>query len=297
MAEGFDAQIAGLARRQRGYATRRQLLNLGLGSDAISYRVEHGRLIPVYAGVYAVGHLPTLPQDRAYGAVLACGEGAVLSHGTAATVWGAFKRWEVPFEVTARAAHRRRGIRVHRAALTRRDITVQLGLHVTSPARTVLDIAPRLSEKALTRAVNDLRQARYLWLADMADVIERFPRAPGARRLLPFVERPTGPTRSEFEDTFPKFCERFGLPVPVVNTWVHGFEADAFFPEHRLIVELDGWDFHSSHASFISDRERDTALLALGFQTVRITWERLKLEPEKEARRLHAILARCPAVA
>src|SRR5437588_7725733 len=136
MAEPIDRRIAALAKRQRGHVKRGQLLAMGLGAEAIRYRIKIGRLIPAYAGVYAVGHRPTLPPDRAYGALLACGPGAVLSHGTAAAAWGVFKRWEVPFEVTAPCVHRRRGMRVHRASLERRDITVQLGLRVTSAART-----------------------------------------------------------------------------------------------------------------------------------------------------------------
>jgi Transcriptional regulator, AbiEi antitoxin len=88
MADSIDRLIAELAGRQRGYVKRRQLLAAGLGAKAIDYRVRIGRLIPIYAGVYAVGHVPTLPQDRAFGALLACGPGAVLSHGSAATLWG-----------------------------------------------------------------------------------------------------------------------------------------------------------------------------------------------------------------
>src|SRR2546421_8592558 len=137
MADQIDRRMSALAGRQRGYVTRTHLLAVGLGPEAIRYRIKSGRLIPDYAGVYAVGHVPTLPQDRAFGALLACGAGAVLSHGTAAAAWGVFKRWEVPLEVTARQIHRRRGIHVHRAALERRDTRVQLGLRVTSPARTV----------------------------------------------------------------------------------------------------------------------------------------------------------------
>jgi Transcriptional regulator, AbiEi antitoxin/Protein of unknown function (DUF559) len=293
--EPFDRLLAALAQRQRGYVTRKQLLPLGVDRHAIDYRIEVGRLIPVYVGIYAVGHVPTLPQDRAFGALLACGPQAVLSHATAAAAWGVFKRWDVPFDVTAPSAHRRPGIRVHRAALVRRDVRVQLGLRVTSPARTMLDIAPRMADKALSRAVNDLRRAGQLRLPALADVLERFPRAPGARRLVPFLEGPAGPTRSGFEDVFVGFCERFGLPQPLVNTTVAGFEVDAFFPEYGLIVELDGWDFHKSRESFMSDRDRDATLLALGFKTVRITWERLRDHPEKEARRLHAILARLRA--
>src|SRR5436190_24273079 len=151
VADEVDRRIAALADRQRGYVRRKQLLSVGVTARAIEYRIKTGRLIPVYAGIYAVGHVPALPQDRAYGALLACGPDAVLSHGTAAAAWGVFKLWEVPFEVTAPYVHRRRGICLHRAALERRDITVQLGLRVTSPARTILDIVPRLSDKALTR--------------------------------------------------------------------------------------------------------------------------------------------------
>jgi hypothetical protein len=295
VAEEVESQIAALVLRQRGYVTRKQLLAAGLGARAITHRVGTGRLIRVYAGIYAVGHVPTLPQDRALGALLACGPNAVLSHATAAAAWGVYKRWDVPFDVTAPCVHRRRGIRVHRAALIRRDVRVQLGLRVTSPARTMLDVAPRMTNKALSRAVNDLRRPGQLRVSELADVLRRFPRAPGASRLLPFVERPTGPTRSEFEDVFVPFCERFGLPEPLVNTIVAGFEVDAFFPDYGLIVELDGWDFHNSRESFISDRDRDATLLALGFKTVRITWERLEDQPDKEARRLHAILARLRA--
>jgi hypothetical protein len=288
----IDHAITTLANRQRGYVRRQQLLALGVTRHEIDYRIKIGRLIPVYAGVYAVGHVPTLPQDRAFGALLACGPKAALSHATAAAAWGVYKRWQAPFHVTAQTVHTRNGIVVHRAALTRRDKTVQLGLPVTSRARTILDIAPRLSDKALTRAVNDLRRPGHLHLADLADVLARFPRSPGARRLLPLVERSAGPTRSEFEDAFFAFCERFGLPEPLLNVRINGHEVDAYFPEHRLIVELDGWDFHSSRQSFIGDRDKDTDMLVVGLETVRITWERLHDAPEREARRLHAILAR-----
>jgi hypothetical protein len=291
MAESIERRIAALAKRQRGYILRRELLAIGLGAKAVDYRVTTGRLIPEFAGVYAVGHRPTLPQDRAYGALLACGEGAVLSHRSAAAVWGIFKRWEQPFEVTAPSRHRRAGIRIHQATLTCRDVTTQIGLPVTSPARTVLDMAPRLADKALARAVNDLRRAGYLHLADLSELLRRHPRNAASKRLRPFVERRTGPTRSEFEDAFLAFAERFGLPQPLVNTHVAGFEVDALFPGQRVIVELDGWSFHSSRESFIGDRDRDAELLARGYRTVRLTWERLNEAPEREAARLRAILA------
>ena len=289
MSEPLDKRIAALAKRQRGYVTRRQLMRLGVGPDAIRYRVRIGRLIPVYAGVYAVGHLPTLPQDRAVGAVLACGPDAVLSHGSAATLWGIFGHWEMPFEVTVASLRRRRGIVVHRAKLERRDRTRQLGIRVTSPARTVLDIAPRLGDGQLARAVNELRR-QHLRVYELADVLSRFPRSPASARLRRFTENPTGPTRSEFEDAFLLFAERFGLPRPLVNARIGRYTADVLFPDERVIVELDGWNFHSSRESFESDRERDAELLLRGYVTVRITWERLIRHPQREAARLLAIL-------
>lgn len=292
MQEPIDRQIGALAKKQRGYVRRKQLLTLGLNGDQIDYRIKTGRLIPEYAGVYAVGHVPTLPQDRAYGAVLACGPGAVLSHGSAASLWGIFRSWDFPLEVTVPTRSRRRGIRTHHAKLTRADVTIQAGIRVTSAARTLLDIAPRVRDKPLTRAVNDLGIRRHLRRRQLADVLERFPRHPGAVRLRPFAYRRGGWTRSEFEDAFVAFCERFGLPEPLINIEVAGREADAFFPVERVIVELDGYDFHSDKQTFRSDRDKDAHALALDLPTVRITDDRLKDAPEREAERLHAILAR-----
>lgn len=288
----IERKIAALACRQRGYVTRPQLLKLGLSGKAIKYRVRTGRLIPVYAGVYAVGHLPILPQDRAVAALLACGEAAVLSHSTAATAWGIFRRWEMPFEVTVPALRRRNGIVVHRAKLERRDVKTQLGLRVTSAARTVLDISPRLRDKSLRRAVNDLRRAGYLHVPDLEDVLERFPRDPSSHRVRPLLRVPSGgPTRSELEDKFVAFCDWHGLPEPEINVWVAGREADAWFPRQRVIVELDGYDFHSDRGSFEADRDNDATALALGIRTVRVTGERLDQTPEKEAERLRRILS------
>lgn len=283
-------EIAALARGQHGYVTRRQLLDVGLGAEAVRSRVKSHRLIPVYAGVYALGHQPTLPQDQAFAAVLACGDGALLSHATAASVWGISKRWTTPFHVTVATARRRAGIQMHRGKLHPRDFDRQLDLPVTSPARTLLDNAPELTDKALTRAVNDLLRSHLLVLEDLVATLDRHPRHRATRRLQEFIEAPTGPTASEFEDAFIAFCRRFALPQPLCNARVAGYEVDAYFPMERVIVELDGWRFHSSRASFESDRERDAALLTLGIVTVRITWSRLIKTPEREAARLRQIL-------
>jgi hypothetical protein len=293
VAELIDKAIAALARTQHGYITRQQLLDLGLGPRAIEYRVAIGRLIPVYRGVYAVGHVPLGMEARAHAAVLACGTGAVLSHGSAASLWKYVKDWSAPLEVTAKSDRRRPGITVHRAtSLTRRDVTQQLGIPVTSPARTVLDMTPRLGDRQLRRFMRDARLTHTLGLSDLAELLARQPRHPATKRLQPFIDprRAGGPTRSEFEDAFIEFASRYDLPAPITNTQLHGYEIDALFPAERVIVELDGAEFHLDREVFESDRERDAALLEAGYVTVRITWERLKQQPAREAARLRKIL-------
>jgi very-short-patch-repair endonuclease len=206
-------------------------------------------------------------------------------------VWGIYQRWEMPFEITARTAHSRRGICVHRAALLRQDVSKQLGIWVTSAARTLLDIAPRMTDKSARRAVSDLRRARQLSLEQLNDVLTRHPRAPGAARLRPLLDVPKGgPTRSELEDRFIAFAKRFGITGFETNVPVAGREADVWFAQERLIVELDGYDFHSDRMSYEGDRDKDATALALGIATIRITDRRIRNAPEREADRLRSIL-------
>jgi very-short-patch-repair endonuclease len=120
----------------------------------------------------------------------------------------------------------------------------------------------------------------------------RFSPAPPARatkRLRPFVEHATGPTRSAFEDAFLAFAERFGLPRPHTNQVVAGHEVDIFWPDQRLIVELDGREYHDDEDAFEDDRDKDADLVAAGFRVVRVTWNRLTQEPEREAARLRRL--------
>jgi hypothetical protein len=289
MASVFDKLIAAFAAKQFGYITRAQLLAIGLGSRAIDYRIATGRLIPVYRGVYAVGSVNITPLGRATAAVLACGDQAALSHGSGTSLWGFYKYSDMPLEVIAPTVHTHKGIKVHRSrTLARGDITRQLGVRVTTPERTALDIAPRLNDKRLKRVVNDARHAGYLHLDALADVLARNPTHPGTKRLNPFVETRTNPTRSPLEDDFAVFCRRYGLPTPVTNTYLFGREIDAWFPVERVIVELDGRQFHED--TFESDRDRDADMLAAGIVTVRITDKRMNQNPEREAGRLNKIL-------
>ena len=289
MAGAVDKAIAVLAGRQHGYVSRPQLLKLGLTSKAIRWRLQTGWLIRVDAGVYAVGYVQRTPVARSCAAVLACGEKAMLSHGSAASLWGFAKHWGMPFEVTAPSIRRRDGIKVHRCrTLSRWDITRQLGIRVTTPARTVLDNAPRLTGKRLSRFVNDALRTPYLHVASLADVLNRNPNHPGTKRILPYVR---SPTNSPLEDDFLEFAKRHGLPTPTTNTYLLGYEIDVLYPRERVIVEVDGYEFHSDRDSFERDRKRDVVMLAADVVTVRLTKDRMEQEPEEEAGRLRTILA------
>jgi hypothetical protein len=291
MADAFDRAIAVVAGRQYGYVTRSQLLALGLGPGAIKHRIETGGLIRAHAGVYAVGHARKTPLARAAAAVLACGDGALLSHGSAATLWGFNKYWDLPFEVTVTSPRSRNGIKVHRSrALSRRDIDRQHGIRVTSPARTVLDITPRLSDKRVTRVVNNGRHARVLHLDDLVDVLNRNPNHPGTKRLRGFLETTTGITRSDLEDRFVAFARSYGLPEPATNVPLLGYIVDVLYPDERVIVEVDSFEFHRLKSEFEGDRDRDATMLAAGYLTVRVTDERMNQTPVREARRLNSIL-------
>jgi very-short-patch-repair endonuclease len=227
--------------------------------------------------------------------VLACGPRAALSHGSALTLWGIDKHWHTPLEVIVLKDRRPKGIRTHRpTTIHRRDITVQLGIRTTTLARALLDIAPTLPERRLRRAVNDALHSPFMTDTELADVLHRNPTHKGHPLLTPFIaETKTGITRSELEDTFKRLCKDHHLPRPLTNEKLPGgYTADAYFPHHGLIVELDSWDFHNDRISFEDNRDRDADNLAAGLPTIRVTHERMKQNPAREAERVRRILSR-----
>ncbi len=286
-----DPAILDLARRQHGHVARWQLLGLGVRQGLIQGRLESGAWSSVHKGVYCIGPRRDDPISRAHGAVLACGRGAVLSHESAASLWGLLPRWEFPLQVTAERRRERPGITTHRCpSLNARDVTHQHGVPTTTRARTILDLAPRLTKKQLTRLVNDERREGRIRRAALQDVIARNPLHPGTKLVRPFAETTTNPTNSAFEDDFLVFIEKYDLPTPQINVLVNGRRVDAYFPEHRLIVETDGWEFHNDHEAFEDDRERDAENLRSGIATVRITRDRFDNAPDYEASRLQEIM-------
>jgi hypothetical protein len=286
-----DAEIAAVAVKQNGNISWRQLLDLGLDKHAIAYRVSIGRLYRVFRGVYSVGRPPITPQEWASAAVLAGGPGAALSHGSAMALWGYWRRWDKPYEVTVVGDRRTPGIKVHRSTTLRgREITTHMGIRATSPARTVLDVSPRQADRALKRMVNNALNSQWLTEDQLADTLGLHPTLPGATRIATLIGLDGTPTRSDWEDDFPAFCADHGLPAPAMGAPIAGYLVDALFPAEKVIVELDSWRFHKGKIAFEVDRERDAVTLARGFVTVRVTEERLRQRPEHEATRLHAIL-------
>lgn len=287
-----DRALSVLATRQFGVLSREQLLTAGLTPRTIERWLDASRLHPLHRGVYAYGLKTVGQRGHWLAAVLACGDGAVLSHASAAALWG-LVRSRGPVDVTSSRSHNRRGIRVHRATLHPEDRTRHRGIPVTSVARTLFDYAETVNEKGLRRAWEEADRLNLLKLVAVDRVCER---GAGRRSLRPvrrlLIEAPApARTRSPLEDRFLFFCHDHGLPQPVTNVLVLGREADAYWPAVRLVVELDGFVYHRHHAAFQRDRARDAALQAAGYHSVRVTHHRLDHEPATVLAELRRLLA------
>lgn len=291
----IDRLISSVAVTQNGNITRKQLFALGLSADAIDRRIRAGRLYRVFPGVYHVG-TPALPGlQRAAAAVLACGDYAALSHSSGMTHWGFWRRWDQPFEVTLMKGNRRpAAIRVHRSTiLDEDDVTEHHEIRVTKPARTIIDMAPRLGS-ALDRTVNNALLSPWLKRGNLIEQRRRHPTHPGARLILPFIATSQAPTRSDWERELPAYCERWHLPIPIMAHQIGVRTVDAFWEldgiVRGIILELDSLAYHLNRFAFKDDRARDKDHLALRLPTVRIVWEEMHETARAEAERLHKIL-------
>jgi very-short-patch-repair endonuclease len=290
-----ERAIATLAARQHGVVARRQLVELGLAPRAIQYRLSVGRLHVIHRGVYAVGHRHLDAKGRWLAAVLACGTYAVLSHRSAGRLWriadAASPRVDVTSPGERGAASPK--IRHHRVRyLAPEDTTRRDGIPVTSVARTLFDLAEVMDRNALEAAFETAERRELL---DMRAVLLTCQRNPGRRAhkglrsLLPDLTSPE-PTRSELERLFHHLCSVTDLAAPQVNVLVKGYEVDALWPEARLVVEVDGWEFHKTRAAFERDRARDAALLVAGYRVVRVTYRQLRVDPARVADTLRHLL-------
>ena len=276
--------MARLAARQHGAVSFVQLGLLGMGRGAIQHRVARARLHRRHRGVYLV-MAPAIAPPLAclMAAVLACGGRAVVSHRSAAWLWGFAPAPLDRVEVTIDAASvwQVAGIDKHRGRLERRDVTRRRGIPVTSAARTLIDYAGDATTAELERAVEMARRDGLVSSRGLRAALQRAPRGRGAR-LEAVLDSRQGPalTRSEAEVRFAELMRAGRLRLPEHNVRVGSFEVDALWREEGLVVEIDGYAFHSGRAAFERDRSRDAELQAAGLRVLRFTWRQLVHEPE-----------------
>jgi predicted transcriptional regulator of viral defense system len=290
----LEAALAELAGRQHGVVAREQLRGLGLSLDAIDRRVQGGRLHVLHRGVYAVGHRAVTRDGHRLAAVLAGGRGAVLSHRSAAALWGIRETARRDVEITAPRGCRRPGIEGHDIRLAPDEVTVRRNIPVTTPARTLLDLAATLNEHQLARAAERAESLRLTSPTSLEALAARYPRRPGVPAIRALNVTDT-PTRSVLERRFLSLLDAENLPRPLVNAPAElpnadDPEADITWRDQRLIVELDGFETHSTRAASERDRARDRALQAQGWRVIRITWRQLQEEPQTIAAQLNALL-------
>lgn len=294
----LDVRVADSAERQHGVVARRQLVALGLGREAIGVRLRSGRLHRMHQGVYSVGHRVVSREARWMAAVLACGEGAVLSHRSAAALWGIRNASSRAIEVTTPAKSRSRvGIHRHFAVLPADEVTERVGIPVTTVPRTILDLAAVERPEAIESA---LRQAEFRQLHDclsLPDLLDRYPRRRGnraVRNALTRLQESSGQVESPLEEKFLPFLDRHRLPRPQFNAWLEvggrRYRVDCLWPAQRQIVELDGWEGHSTRSAFRDDRARARRLRADGYGVTHLTWSQLDDEPEAIAIDLKALI-------
>jgi very-short-patch-repair endonuclease len=264
-----DRVIAEIATRQHGVISAAQLVEAGLADYTITRRVQAGRLHRVHRGVYAVGHPRLTFEGRCMAAVLAVGGGAVVSHQSAAAVWGMLKPANGPIHITIprdSGRRRRRGIKVHRShSLVVGVVTRRNGVAVTRAKRTLRDLHRTVPQPVYRRAIRRALDLRLIASGDLRD-----------------EER----SRSEMERLFLGFCRRHGFPQPQVNARVGPYEVDFLWREQRIVVETDSWRHHGDRAAFEADRARDAQLHSFGFRV-------LASPGGRSRRRRHSLLALC----
>jgi very-short-patch-repair endonuclease len=279
---GQNREIRRLLRRQHGVVTRRQLLDLGVTKSGISHRLRMGRLRPLHRGVFIVGGREVGGLERWMAAVLACGPGSLLSHQSAAELWGIRKPAGGPIEVSvpATARHRPRGIRVHRrSGLTDLDRAIRSGIPVTNPSRTLADLAGSLSPEQLEAAINEADKLDRIDPIRLRETLEQLRGQRGAGTVLRVLDRRTFRlTDSELERRFLRLVRSAGLAMPQTGVRVNGFRVDFFWPELGLVVETDGLRYHRTPAQQAKDRRRDQVHTAAGLTTLRFTHAQIRFE-------------------
>jgi very-short-patch-repair endonuclease len=289
-----DQRIFRIASQHNRVVTWEQLAAAGISRRAIAHRVRTGRLYRRHKGVYLLD-----PVDKASrltlltAAVAACGPDAVLSHASAAELWGFLPACPgaIHVSVTDRNPGIRPGVRRHRSyTLEPHDIRIRHRIRVTSPARTIVDNA---RHHDLEELVGNALASELVSQRRIEEAMARHPSRPGMARLSAILHQDGGPrwTRSWAERRILQLVRQAGLPLPKTNVMVNGYLVDAVWPDQRLIVEVDGYDFHRGRRAFETDRRRDATHVAAGYRVIRFTAIQLRDEPLIVIGQLAAALA------
>jgi very-short-patch-repair endonuclease len=294
-------RLARLAARQHGVVTVRQLYSLGFSDSQVRTRSAAGWLHCIHRGVYAVGQARLTAHGHWMAAVLAGGEGAVLSHQAAAELWKLRRRRRGPASSTEITIPRRRGGRprprliVHRVpTLDVDETTVIEGIPVTTPARTILDLAARLPSRQLERAMDEAERLGLCGPLELQAIAAAHPGRSGAgalRRLLARHAVGTTATRNNFEERFLAICRNRRLPQPEINVPLLDYVVDFLWRDVNLIVEVDGRGTHGTRRAFQEDRDRDGRLAVAGYRVLRFTWWDVTRRPAVVANRVRRMLA------
>jgi len=283
-----------LARAQHGVLARRQLLGLGYTSDAIKHRLGTGRLHSVARGVYAVGRAELSQEGGWMAALLACGEGAYLSHRSAAALYGIGEERAGVVELSVRRSGKieRPGIEVRsRPSLPSHDIGTLNRIPITSPVRTMLDLATIQGPKTLLRSINEADKCGVIDAEGLRRALEGRAGEPGVVILRELLDRDTFVlSDDELERLFLPLARESGLPLPRTKQIVNGFEVDFYWPDLGLVIETDGWRYHRTPAAQSRDARRDQTHTAAGLTRLRFSHHQVKYEPAYVKRILTATL-------
>jgi very-short-patch-repair endonuclease len=309
---GTDERLRRILRSQNAAVAHQQLVAAGFSRGAIRARVARRTLVPVFYGAYVAGDPALLSRARESAALLSLGRRAVLSHASAAAIWGILKPGDLkpgdlepgdlepgdlePVHVTVTHNPRPRpGIKLHRVSkLHRADVRTQRNLALTSPARTLIDLAAEVTASELAAAFGEARARRLTADAALEAALARAPKNhPGAAIIRRLLRDDPGSTytRSRAERAVRQLVRAAELPQPLVNRRLNGFTVDFLWPAHRLILEVDGHGTHDNRLAFERDRRRDQIHAAAGYTVIRATWWQLVNEPMAVLARIAQALA------
>jgi very-short-patch-repair endonuclease len=291
LSRAADRVIAELATRQHGVVARAQLLAAAVSRDQIDWRLRNKRLHEAHRGVYLVGHAVPTQHSRDMAALLACGPRAVLSHRSAAELWQL-----LPYPASARACVTvppertavRPRIQIHRAYVPLADVRRRKRMPLTSPPRTILDLAGELGAEDLERLVAEADYRRLATGPELHDQLKRNRGKPGNATLRIVLDLPSGPrrTRSPAERRMLRLLRESGFTGYELNRRIHGFEVDVLWRELSFAVEIDGYQAHSGRLAFERDRLKVATLKARGLDVMPITPRQLRDDPDGVVARL-----------